>query len=1533
MVKNTKQISLMQQRHGKLNELPKQLSTAQFGFADDTNGLFIGNPDHPTLIDRYESDEFPYGNVEILTEFSDTTNLIKYSPWMNNKKLYYPLNIIGQTLYDNEKVKVGSSIKINETEIKFKNPGAFVEDCQYLLIRYIWNDNKDLDIKTTAINCLSNESIGWEPSIENRNGKFIPSTATTISDCYVCWGGDNGVSMQSPYEEDVLININNLEENNSLPNLIKFQLSGKWFENISNQPVRVEITSYNGGMMELNPSTKKFSNTNGGEQLSFIDENGNKVDSYITEVSNLSNSDYTNVGYIIINKETKSAIVSFSEFEIEDEISLEEVAKQINYTVDDVEARIPEENEIQLVTINESISLDYGYDISNPKALDILGIEPGIKTSESITKRSLQDVLDDRYSIKSFDVKGDGITDDSEKINEAIKIIYNTRNSDTKELYFPADTYIINSDSLILLTNEHLIGEGIDRTIIKSDSLDTMIVLSDWNLHKSNEQNYCDGLEYPHNILIEEMTFDFSESNGSELLFLNHCENVEFRNCKFIINRNNFIDSDEYSKIKNLKFNGCIFEGNKTNGQIIINGELDGLLITNCQFNNIQNTVIELNGDENYIQNGIIGNNKFTICSTPLIDCNENTRYISVVNTLVDNNVLVNNTDGKKILKSVSDNNYCDTPIYNTDPNKFLRFNFYQSVYDYVQVLYDKYGKEALKVISESNADVTNYLELKRGNSSNNDKITLNSTSQVGNVEIGIGQFGDLELGKKIPENNDYNEWNNLISYRIKEIVKLNNEYYICIKENQGINPSNNESRETYWRDLESKDDINNVLEFEPDKLYQKNDLIIHNDILYICDISHTSRDKFDETEKSNWINLGNYYSHIVLGKELDLNGNAICNNKENNEIKDNITFKVKDNIIVVDDSLSETEYKDKIGGNDKALTTVGYLNDVINSGERMIYNVDKINQQFSNENDSSNTESEITIMEFDPEKFGSEVYLKDVSLNIRQLFIPISEQVRAEVPLKCSYLEWNNMVTYIIRNTYSVNDIVYINNTFYKCIVEHETLDSFQEELDANYWEELTGHSGEEIPYEKFIKPLNTYSVNDIVYINNTFYKCIVEHETLDSFQEELDANYWEEVQNAGSNEYDNGEPYSKYEWSEVTWYKGDVVSKIVDNELRFFICKENHTSSILYSPDISFNNDCNLGKWEDLVIDIDDILQVIDTTGYDWIRNGEDITLVKYIDNNAYETLPQSERIINSTPDLRHISLKLVDSQNNNAEKYLFNPDCVNVVYRDTKGKMYEYYQKNEEYHKGDIVSHNYTNYKCKQDNLSLDTDDYSYMLGLHNSDIWEVIGESGFNYIFNFEKTLLEKGRNELTRQIEFYDEPYQLEHNVAGQTLKLVMYDENLENLEELEKDYDKKFESTNWAPETTFYVGQYVKYDNKIYCCNMTHTTTNEFKTIEDENSSVEENPDYSSQNQKVYFVDCNTSEIDEAYLWKSGREYADREYIKDGENIYQCLKYIKEPVSNIEEEIKKGNVEKCVMKYYQLGYSGEMILSVHINRG
>lgn len=1591
MAKNTKQIALIQNRHGKLNELPKQLSTSELGFADDENRLFIGNPENPILKERYESNTFPYGNVEILTEFSELTTQIKYSPWMNGKKIHYPITVLGNV--ENPVVPVGSSIIINDQEIEFTNQGVVVSDYDYLVLRYIWTDGDDLDTDTRFTNLnnfpeINDVGLGFGPIHQDASdqnpdiygGTYQLPLNSSVTSSYLFSVGDNTgtATPEHPQEENILIsryNIINDENMDLLPDNINIKLSGTWYASVGHNIVKIQIYAYKGGVMIKNDSTYRFYNE-GGEQLNFIDDYGNTVDHLEIEVNNISDvkHHYTTFGYININKYSGATSISTLEDENNSSstnsnkqktINLLLAAKQINDSGVNVDASVVN-NRLQLKTIAEELILDNGTQVEGyPPILDIFGFDETSIVAVSPTKRTLQDVLDDRYSIKSFDVKGDGVFNDAHQINTALEILYDYNKSDPKELYFPADKYLVNNESLLLYTNTHLVGEGIDRTFIRSN-LNTNPLITFNGPKLVLNVNGEEELEYPHNILIEDMTFDIFSGSISDLIMFSTCSDVTFRNCKFICNKNGrIVNTLDDAILKNIKFEDCIFEGKDTSEVMLsFKNELNGLLITNCEFKDCKNNVIKFDGyheDGNFtdeygnfesakfavtltedmrdwlysgcvnlnkgtlgilidrnlnllennftienfkdsslnsmyyvprqnkwyltiasdqnagmewslcstqgghglylldyahadlynnwndnkkdsrgqhtvisyhitseisrngklltiykegneicelkqiinhqIENVIIANNKFSNCSSEsrnLIKANEQTRYISIVKSLVDQDVLMKE-DGYEFFITLSDLNYCDTPDISTDTNKFLRFNFYQDVYDYVQDLYNKFGKKAFEVVSpDTDVTVTNYLRLIQGiNSSDNEKdntLSINATSQTGDVEINMGQFGDLHLGKN---SGLVEEWKENYPYNIMDMVIYNEQGYRCIEEHT----SSELFDSSKWVSVSSDE----ISLWTPNANYVGNDLVIYNDKVYKCILSHTSDISFNS---ENWIEIADADDAIVLHKNLDLNSNAI-----ENKNGDDVIIKLNNNAILVDDSLSDTSYSERIGNKGDALATVNYVNETINSNIRKKYNVESINKQVSDEKSS-----ELTLVNFDSAQYGNNVYLKDISLNVRQLYIPIAEQIVGLHPDVCKYLDWTNKIPTGEPNYYDKDDVVEVYNPtdgsygYYKCIVSHEAVtsqaneyDNFMVEFSNGYWSELTtgqlyyeGYSSQGFEYvdwykgdvvrtlvnvvnnrtfpeeygvvesakfaatltedktdwlysgcitftngtlgilidkelnileDKFVwETFKNSALNSMFYIpaQNKWYLSIATDSNASGdwslyneqgrfAREGFDWVYFDRYDNFNngaqhtliSNFFtyeikENGEVFVlSFEGTPIYGYGGEGV------ELRFYVCVKDNVASVLTDEISSFENDLSQGYWKEIVLDTSKTKQAVDVSDYDYDFSGNYLHLTDYIGGSVYVILPQPTTIIDvgTVADLRYVGIKSIDNRDVNKEpdKWLFDIDDVNLTYGDNvsynnaSGFYYPLWESNHEYHNGDVVRYNYSNFKC--------------------------------------------------------------------------------------------------------------------------------------------------------------------------------------------------------------------------------------------
>lgn len=833
MAKNTKQIALMQQKRGKLNELPKELDDAVFGLAWDANRVFIGNLKSGTLQERYSSNTFPYGNLEILTEFSPLTNLIKYSPNMNGEKLYYTFEIIGTREFSEIE---NSKIKINDVEIEFTEREELIEKI-----------------------------------------------------------------------------------NNAFENIEAFSINSK---------LGLRTTA--------------------------------------------------------------------------DELVLEDVIEG---------------------------------------SLDRIGLLAKTYTQTPLTKRTLQDVLDDRYSIKDFDVYGDGIQDDSEKINEAIKILSIFEKSDKKQLFFPANTYLVN-DTIMLMNKTYLKGEGIDRTIVKTTADKPLL---DYNTDIND-------------IIIEGFTFDISGSSALSLFALkSKFNNIKFKDCKFIGrsgNNTRIVGSHSYSfgTSSNLIFEDCIFD--TSDYGIEINSPLNGLLITNCLFENINNPIYLDGSSEEYLQNGIIANNKFVNCALNevnhnLVHLGDKTKYVSVIKSLVDENYFDDenyqvmnrriDANGRYI-----DNNYCDTPIKSTDTNKYLRFNFYQSVYDYVQELYNKFGRTAIAVISpETDEEILNYFQLKQGTES--EDLTIETINQVKDVYFNLGEFADLHLGK---DSGIVESWKANHTYNVLEKVIYEGVPYRCIE----THTSTDSFDTTKWT---TNIDI---VDWNSGYSYILNEWVYYNNKIYRCIEAHTSQTEFDNTK---WEEIKDKYSKIVLHKQLDLNSNSITSSSGNIVLQPN-----DDGIVEINDD----NYADKIAMFDSAVPSVGYVHKVLNPKNRIVLDSNTIDQIVSNSG-----EVEVDLFDFDRADFGNKINLRNVSVNIRQVFVPISEQIMSLDPEVSSMLDWDNKITDtsssdpddyynvkwylgdVVKTTFNDTLKLFVcTKDHYASVISDSKEECFNDDLFKGYWKQL---------------------------------------------------------------------------------------------------------------------------------------------------------------------------------------------------------------------------------------------------------------------------------------------------------------------------------------------------------------------------------------------------------------------------------------------------------------------------------------------
>jgi hypothetical protein len=195
---------------------------------------------------------------------------------------------------------------------------VFVNDFDYLVLRYIWTQGKDLDTETAIVNApnlpdINGKYVGWKTSSNGREGPSVPR-GVTLDNSVLYWSGDNTTeaSEQSPREENILVSAKNILKEDlldKLPNEIEIDMQATWYSIVGQKPVKLEIMAYKGGRMYSSSDYRYYNE--GGEQIKFIDENGQEQDSVFIETNKVPTTlkQYAHIGKTTINKETQSAVI------------------------------------------------------------------------------------------------------------------------------------------------------------------------------------------------------------------------------------------------------------------------------------------------------------------------------------------------------------------------------------------------------------------------------------------------------------------------------------------------------------------------------------------------------------------------------------------------------------------------------------------------------------------------------------------------------------------------------------------------------------------------------------------------------------------------------------------------------------------------------------------------------------------------------------------------------------------------------------------------------------------------------------------------------------------------------------------------------------------------------------------------------------------------------------------------------------------------------------------------------------------------
>lgn len=327
------------------------------------------------------------------------------------------------------------------------------------------------------------------------------------------------------------------------------------------------------------------------------------------------------------------------------------------------------------------------------KNLEIINYEyngPLGHTPQNTVSRTLQTTLDDyMVSVKGYGAQGDGSTDDSQSIQNALNDLYlSNDNAETKRvLYFPAGDYVIES-TIFIPPDAYLVGEGKNRSnIIVEVSSGFGVGFKDSNGINSENINYgSSGATRPQNIVVQGMSFVAEED--VTLVSCASLQNSAFIDCLFKSSASFFTPSvlmntaAAFSTVSiNVVFDGCEFNPGYLG--LHVNGLYASVRVKDCFFSNIARQGILFNAPNapqtsrdctvsNSLFNSVGGTGFYPIHFGEFsTDCRERDNHF----------VSVNNTVLQESTRSDSNTKYYGTVTSTEDFNFFMRGGFLEVEY------------------------------------------------------------------------------------------------------------------------------------------------------------------------------------------------------------------------------------------------------------------------------------------------------------------------------------------------------------------------------------------------------------------------------------------------------------------------------------------------------------------------------------------------------------------------------------------------------------------------------------------------------------------------------------------------------------------------------------------------------------------------------------------------------------------------------------------------------------------------------------
>ena len=450
------------------------------------------------------------------------------------------------------------------------------------------------------------------------------------------------------------------------------------------------------------------------------------------------------------------------------------------------------------------------------------------------------------------------------------------------------------------------------------------------NFKRDSFKTLSDMINYPEYSMPENHRVTCDETPGIVYLFNSNFEvDPNLGKYRKIIDVNNPIinnNSDGKIKLQSTSVDTKYLEeiiDNKTitidvDNQLLIAKKIDGQEITITELNYLkgldENLMDKLasflsGGTKTYPNTFLTYADLEAFDFTTLNDGKTYLMYIAEDETK-DNNPTVylcdkttNNTDKKPNyagLAQAKQRDFTTSPIdlEKEVTNKLLKANlpndivYNDNLTDYMQEK-DFVGDTATKAVLKADT-ITGYTKQKVKNTFDNEHSHNNQKDildKLGKDENNNLTFNNIKVDTRL----EFKEWNPLTNYEQNNYAVNNNKLYICLENHVSENDFNIDLENGKWKLFIGSDEETNFEDWQPDKLYEIDKLVVYQKVLYKCITEHISNSF--KNDKDNWkIYIGGDNNSGSSNIERsDINGNIVVDGEEVKVYDDTNVMKKED--------------------------------------------------------------------------------------------------------------------------------------------------------------------------------------------------------------------------------------------------------------------------------------------------------------------------------------------------------------------------------------------------------------------------------------------------------------------------------------------------------------------------------------------------------------------------------------------------------------------------------------------------------------